>query len=338
VISFDMPALSAIEDIQVDINMAHTWVGDLNATLRAPDGDSHILFSDTGSTTATACGDSSNMGGTYVFSDVLPTPKNWWTAAQDTTGAAVIPVGNYRTTSAGDVPEGGQDTVILDSFDDFYAPGTWELALSDGGGGDTGSVSSAQLTVEHLGCSPAPCLATLPHNNGQQGIFFDITAKDQAITITGLDFTPSGNDGAFQILYKNGTYVGFDQSLGPWKTDQPIRNITGIDGTTQKFYAVNNISIKPNQTKGFLLGADTTVASRAVQYRGPTGFRGEYENEHIRLFSDLAASGTDNVASILEGSGRFTPRAFAGTIYYNIDDSACYVTIAANGNTITFCL
>lgn len=342
VVEIAMPPLNGIQDIQISFTVTHDWVGDVNATLRAPNGDTHILFASTGSTMLGSCGDSSNLQGTYTFSDALPTNENWWAAALRLDTTQTIPPGNYRTTTPGDFPDSGSNSVILNSFSSSYPQGNWQLVFTDGGKGTIGTVSAATLSVVHeSGCDPEPCIATASFNNGSGGIFFDVTAKSELITIERIDFFPLNNDGPFQLLYKNGTYVGFDTNPTPWRTDQPVRQITGVDGTSMKSYRVNNLRIQPGQTRGFLLGVDvSSVAGHGIGYRGATNYVGTYENEHLTLFSDLGTDqGSGDVFSILlsDPSLRIFPRAFAGVIYYRVGEETCYVTVAENGNPITFC-
>ena len=45
-------------------NPVHSWVGDVRATLLAPNGASHTVFSRTGATTSGGSGDSSELSGT----------------------------------------------------------------------------------------------------------------------------------------------------------------------------------------------------------------------------------------------------------------------------------
>ncbi len=148
-VSFSVTGLSGTPStVSVDANLTHTWVGDVNATLIAPNGNSQVLFERTGATSATSCGDTSNLGGVYNFTDAA-TGTNWWQLAANT-GDVIIPVGNYRTTAAGPQATTNNSPVtnLTTAFSGVTNPnGTWTLRLSDGGGGDLGSVSAANLTI-----------------------------------------------------------------------------------------------------------------------------------------------------------------------------------------------
>lgn len=152
-VTFTVSGLSgAPTNVSVDMTFGapvHTWRGDITATLIAPNGASHILFGKTGSTVAGGCGSSSDLAGPYTFNDTGAT--TWWTNL-----ATPTPSGTYRTTSLGSLPTGGTITTMNPAFTGVAAPnGTWTLRLTDGGGGDTGSISAANLTLDAGTAVPA---------------------------------------------------------------------------------------------------------------------------------------------------------------------------------------
>ncbi|MBK9063696.1 MAG: proprotein convertase P-domain-containing protein [Acidobacteria bacterium] len=136
--------------LSVSLNATHTWLGDLEVTLIAPNGANLLLFARTGATTATGVGDSSDLAGanTLVFVDTATT--NWWTAAATATAAVAMPADNYRTTAAGGA--GQVNPAPVTSLNTAFAGvsnvnGTWTLRFRDGASSDTGSVTAASLTL-----------------------------------------------------------------------------------------------------------------------------------------------------------------------------------------------
>ncbi len=124
--------------VEVDIAANHSWVGDLNVSLIAPDATEHVIFAGTGSTTATGCGSGDDLDGVYNFTNE-GTP-DWWLLGTP------YPSGDYQTTTAGDDPSGGAVTDINAAFAAVADPnGTWTLRVLDAGGGDTGDVTAANL-------------------------------------------------------------------------------------------------------------------------------------------------------------------------------------------------
>jgi len=135
-------------------------MGDIIATLIAPNGASHILFGVTGSTTATGIGDSSDLGGTYVFSDSAPTPPSggWWQESNVQGATSVMTSGTYRTTAQGGAGQTNPApaTTMNASFTGVTnANGTWTLRLTDGCGLDTGAISAAALTLSTATATPS---------------------------------------------------------------------------------------------------------------------------------------------------------------------------------------
>jgi hypothetical protein len=126
----------------------HSWAGDINVTLIAPNATSFVIYGRTGQTGASA-GDSSDLSGPYNFNDIAA-GTNWWTAANTAGAAAVIPPGDYRTTQTGPQPviTTSPVTNLTAAFAGVAnANGLWTLRFTDNAAGDTGSVSAATLTI-----------------------------------------------------------------------------------------------------------------------------------------------------------------------------------------------
>ncbi len=141
VVNFEVTGITgAPTDVAVSMTVSHTWVGDLRAVLRAPNGTAHTIFESTGS--ATGAGDDSNLVGPYVFNDAAT--GNWWTAAAGVPGTSPIPAGSYRTSS-----DTGALTVMTSAFSGIpTSNGTWTLTFADRCPADVGTVSAANLTVD----------------------------------------------------------------------------------------------------------------------------------------------------------------------------------------------
>ncbi|NDG63450.1 MAG: hypothetical protein EBY29_08290, partial [Planctomycetes bacterium] len=92
--TFVVPAgqfTAGISNVRVTLNMTHTWVGDITATLTAPNGTSIATVLRRAGLTSTVNGYGSDFaGGSYVFDDAAT--SSFWTAANIT---GVVPVGSY---------------------------------------------------------------------------------------------------------------------------------------------------------------------------------------------------------------------------------------------------
>jgi subtilisin-like proprotein convertase family protein len=161
VVSFAVTGVTgAISDVSVDLTATHTFVGDLDVVLAAPGGSpSIVVFSRVGAVTDTSFGDSSDLGGTYLFTDSAT--ANFWAAA--TTAGATVPVapGSYRTTAPGGAGQTNPApatnlTAAFSGLTAAQANGTWTLTFRDRGAGDTGAVSAANLSILTGGATPTP--------------------------------------------------------------------------------------------------------------------------------------------------------------------------------------
>lgn len=139
--------------VSFTMNPQHTWVGDLQVSLIAPDLTSHLLFGRVGQNAATGdAGDNANLDGTYTFNDL--TTNNIWTVAASAASTNFdITNGSYRTQangpSASDSP-GPAFTSLSAAFasmDPANINGTWILHFLDCAASDTGTVSAASLTI-----------------------------------------------------------------------------------------------------------------------------------------------------------------------------------------------
>jgi subtilisin-like proprotein convertase family protein len=130
----------------------HGWIGDLQVSLIAPNGTSHLLFSRIGANTATDVGDNANLDGTYVFNDLAA--GNIWTSAASSPGLGFdIPPGSYRTQAAGPFVNDSPGPALTSMNGTFVAVppasvnGNWILRFQDCSTGNTGTVSAASLTL-----------------------------------------------------------------------------------------------------------------------------------------------------------------------------------------------
>lgn len=149
-VTFTVTGLSGnVQSASVSFNAVHTFLQDLEVSLRGPGGSpSHLLFSATGTTTtvANSCAGSSNdlsTANTITFADTAA--ANWWTTA----ATNPVPTSSNRTvvTGIGGTSNPPATTSINTTFASTPANGTWTLRFRDRGSGDTGTVTAASLTI-----------------------------------------------------------------------------------------------------------------------------------------------------------------------------------------------
>lgn len=137
-----------VSSITVDVQMTHTWIGDLNVYLIAPDGDYLTMMCRAGA--GPGC---PNPGPAGDSSDLLATTITFDDAATDSAedlgtaqgGADVIP-----DSTVFPFPDGDPNSLAnLAAFNGKPSNGDWQLCVSDWAGGDLGSLDGWTL---HMGC------------------------------------------------------------------------------------------------------------------------------------------------------------------------------------------
>jgi hypothetical protein len=123
----------------LNLDILHTWVGDLNITLTHKDSGTQLLITDRPGVPGSTFGNSDNLDGLYSFQDgFAPLPE--------TSGGGSLP-GVIDPGSYG--AEGGSFS-IFNGLDKF---GTWSLVITDNAGGDTGELFGWDIVLNNV---PAP--------------------------------------------------------------------------------------------------------------------------------------------------------------------------------------
>lgn len=144
----DTGTIASLNNVTINFGPPnHTWVGDLQISLTAPNGDNVHIISVTGSTGPTAFGDSSDFGGTYVFVD--GGGADFAAAAAAAPAGSVVPPGTYnRFTNPLAGATIGVDTDPYSVFNGDSITGAWTLTVKDWGAGDTGTLGSWSLNIK----------------------------------------------------------------------------------------------------------------------------------------------------------------------------------------------
>ena len=140
-VEFDVADLPAkrITGIYVRFTVHHSSIGDVDASLVAPDGTEHVLFADTGG----RCIDAArpHLHGSYGFIDTAE--RDWWAEAAALGEDEAMDPDPYRTSDAS-----GAQTSMVEGFADVVDPnGTWVLRVSDDWNGVRGNVTAAELGI-----------------------------------------------------------------------------------------------------------------------------------------------------------------------------------------------
>ena len=201
--------------VAVSFSASHTYLQDLEVSLRAPGGSpSHLLFSATGTTSTVVgtCAGSSNdlsTANTYTFADTATV--NWWTRA----ATNPVPTGSNRTvvTGIGGTTNPPATTNMTTTFFSAPANGTWTLRFRDRGAGDTGTVTAASLTL----MGPEPPLHNTLDFNGDGKTDWVVTRN-----------TGGGANGQLTWYVQNNGVAG--GQIVPWGLQTDVATPGDFDG------------------------------------------------------------------------------------------------------------
>jgi subtilisin-like proprotein convertase family protein len=184
-----------ITDLDVDLTIDHTWVGDLCVTLMGPDGTVIELIRRPG-LAADTCGPGTCCGcGNNNYDNIILADEGTGGAIENQCTANLTSAPNYVPNEA------------LSAFDGKSSAGNWTLTVKDGAIGDTGNLISWSLHFGQSACAaalPDQCVVeTVPldikpgscpnsYNRGSRGVLpvailgtdsFDVTTIDQSSVV-----------------------------------------------------------------------------------------------------------------------------------------------------------
>jgi subtilisin-like proprotein convertase family protein len=250
-----LPAGAIITNMRVTLNLTHTWISDMVINLRAPNGQILNLFNGHGgngddlvNTVISSTGTASLASGTAPFTGTFAA----------TAAIGVGPTGNASTAA---------------NFAALYGTpnGNWVLALRDLFGGDLGTLTGWNLSIDY----------TIPVN-------FTTFNWTNSVTSIGLAASGTGNVPSFTAVNTGSAPVVSTVTV------TPVFNSGGLGcaGTPVTYtYTVNptaTVNAVANQT--FCAGAASTVAFSG----NATGTVYSWTNTNTAI--GLPASGTGNLS------------------------------------------
>ncbi len=190
--TINVPATALIQDVNVLIDMNHTYVGDLRATVTSPTGTAVILFDPSGG--------SNLINGGYTFDDTA------LTTFVSAIGGTNVALGTYSPLGS------------LASFNGENPSGNWTLTLEDLVGADSGTLNFWQLilllgAIDQAYVSPA-MQAILSGNTSQLVGTFEDRKAAAFSSSAGNSTNPYalGNSNGFWVR-AGGRYVEADGAI-----------------------------------------------------------------------------------------------------------------------------
>jgi subtilisin-like proprotein convertase family protein len=143
-----LPAGAVIDDIVVELDMTHSWLGDLSATIETPDGNKVTIFARPG-----IGGGPINPDDNTYFCDGCCGFNNGLEAFLVTFDDASTNTANDFNDASGPLAGyNGADYNPLNAFSTLAgdnAEGDYNLRLYDGVGGDVGTLNNVTLTINY---------------------------------------------------------------------------------------------------------------------------------------------------------------------------------------------
>ncbi|MEM7453835.1 MAG: proprotein convertase P-domain-containing protein [Planctomycetota bacterium] len=304
----DITDFGRVGDIDVGIDVTHTWDADLDFFLVGPDGTRVELFTDVG-------GSDDNFIGTILDDEAT-------TSIADGTAPFT---GSFR-------PEGS--LASLDGTDIF---GTWTLEMTDDAGGDTGTLDAWSLFIDvippELGSvafdansyligdtmeisvvdtnAVAPVMVDVETTGGDMET---LTLADQGnglytATISSNDDSVMTGDGTLQVALGDVltvTYIDQDDGSGNMVTLQDTANITNIreypySGPPVQFSDNTTVIAEIDITdSGFVADIDVGLDITHTFDADLDFFLISPDGTRVELFTDVGGSGDNFVGTILD--------------------------------------
>ena len=310
--------------LSVELDITHTWDGDLTINLTSPTGTVLVLSNQNG-------GSGDDFTGT-VFAD----------GGDDITAGTPPFTGTFE-------PEGG---TFADAFAGEEITGDWVLSVVDGFGGDDGTLNAFNFNYSYdvvgaglevvldanglatinasdlLLTVDEPCgwtasvagdlaqnslTTTFDGGNGQAGNMFDVTAIND-LTIDSFDVSiDDGITDTVEVYVKAGTWVGFEEDAAAWTLLGTVADVTS---------AGQDVPTPLNQTFGYDVMAGDTVAfyvtlttSTAINYTNGT-------TVGALFVSDANMEVFEGAGKVYPFANTFQPRNFNGNIVYSTGGGA----------------
>lgn len=248
--------VGGVTSLSVNMVLSHTWMGEIVATLIAPDGTAHVLFGRTRADVQPYWGSDNDLNATAVtFNDAAA--GNWWAAAMQNP----VPSGAYRTSAVGGFPGAtGPVTAMNPVFANREPNGTWYVRFTDSCRLDIGTVSALNLTLGSTGVETPPIAAVADAFFAGLNTPLVIAAPG----VLGNDINSPGSGALradIQTLPIHGTLT-FNASRDGGFRYTPTAGYLGPDSFT--YTISNNAGAAP---------APATVSLTVVPVQPPTNFR-----------------------------------------------------------------
>jgi hypothetical protein len=174
-------------------------------------------------------------------------------------------------------------------------------------------ISCIVLAYSMVGAVSGSLATNVTTNGGCEGAYFDVTALNEDITITGFDTNFVGS-GPVSVYYKVGAHAGSEMNAGAW-TLLGSQSVAGNTGVNQASVTLNvgGLIIPAGETYGFLVYSGRIGATTNYATRYQTFATADVQNADIHIRTGSGECGGD---WMIPFDGFNAERAWDGRVYY----------------------
>ncbi len=160
-------------------------------------------------------------------------------------------------------------------------------------------------------------LPTAPDDNGSGGVFLDLQAVDQPLTVTGFDVrlgSVAGTATSFEVWTRSGTYAGHTGNDTGWTLTQTIGATSAGNAPAALTRILLRAPIRVSPSEATAVYLHSTTLGSGIRYTGTAGSPPQtlWSNADLTLFSDVVRTGNAS----FDGN-QFSPRTFSGSVLYS---------------------
>lgn len=187
------------------------------------------------------------------------------------------------------------------------------------------------LPILLFSSASAATLSTAAANNGSGGVFMTLTATANDLSVTAFSFPLGGEEGSgasIEMWVRTGSYSGFTDSSEGWTLFDTLS--TSVGATSETW-----VSATLNTPLSLLEGQATSVYLHSITEDNRIRYTGQFDEPPVTSFNDAELTLTSDVgisSSTIPFSGNFnTPRAFSGTVEYEVVPETSSLALAGVG-------
>ncbi len=194
-------------------------------------------------------------------------------------------------------------------------------------------IAALALVAALAGTAMGGVIAANPtSNNGTGGVFLELTPTSQSLSLTAFASqfgSAAGSAVSVEVWTRPGSYAGFTASNVGWTLTQTV---SGTSAGT----AITSADILLTSPIAVPFGGTTSVYLHSITVGGGLRYFGtgttsntNFSNADLSLFTSISRTG-----AVAFAGTQFTPRAFTGTLTYDVVPAPASMALLAFGGLV----